>query len=242
VPYWRHISIFIAIIAVSTLLLRLGFWQLNRGFEKQSIIKRIEENKTSTILSEEKLQYPIEKKDEYQKIKLKGVLINEKQFLLDNQILNHQIGYRVLSPFKLQNKDKLILVNRGWIPAENSREKLPTLTPIQEEIEITGMIKLPPNKIFRLKKTDEDKNRWPRRIQQLDLNEISKDLNKAIFPIIILLDENNHFGFIREWEIHQGLPPEKHFAYAGQWFTLTLTFLILCTILTIKNRKKTREK
>ena len=44
--------------------------------------------------------------------------------LVDNVINRGVAGYKVLTPFKISNSDTLILVDRGWIPREASRQTL----------------------------------------------------------------------------------------------------------------------
>jgi len=46
-------------------------------------------------------------------------------------------------------------------------------------------------------------------------------------PLVLLLDETDPGGFVREWKPVYGITPDKHRAYAAQWFTLALVLLLI---------------
>jgi len=45
--------------------------------------------------------------------------------------------------------------------------------------------------------------------------------------LILLLDKEDQFGFIRDWKPVYGVTPDKHKAYAVQWFTLAVVLLMI---------------
>jgi surfeit locus 1 family protein len=45
--------------------------------------------------------------------------------------------------------------------------------------------------------------------------------------VILLLDESDEHGFLREWQPVYTVSPDKHLAYAMQWFTLALVLLLI---------------
>ncbi|MEY2667248.1 MAG: hypothetical protein RLZZ384_1419, partial [Pseudomonadota bacterium] len=115
----------IAYLAMFTVLLSLGAWQIHRADEKQVYIdlqaQRINEHidLTSTQTSVDV------KQDRYKQASLTGHFDTTQQFLLDNQIHESKVGYFVMTPFKIKNTNKAILVNRGWIPLIEPRAILP---------------------------------------------------------------------------------------------------------------------
>ena len=39
-----------------------------------------------------------------------------KKFLLDNRVHQERAGYHVLTPFRADGAEAVVLVNRGWVP------------------------------------------------------------------------------------------------------------------------------
>jgi surfeit locus 1 family protein len=94
-------------------LLLLGFWQLERADEKRAIEHAIVLASLNSAQLVTQTDTLIQK--EYYQVLLEGRYDNDKQFIYDNQIVNGNAGYYVLTPFILDNKT-VILVNRGFVP------------------------------------------------------------------------------------------------------------------------------
>lgn len=151
----------------------------------------------------------------------------EHQLLLDNRTYEGYAGYHVLTPLHLDESDKTVLVNRGWVPVGNSRAILPELPGTTGEVLVDATIKLPPEKLFRLGAMDEVNEGWPEVVQQIEMNELEERLGYPLEPLILLLDKDDEFGFIRDWKPVYGVTPDKHRAYAVQWFTLATVLLMI---------------
>ena len=89
----------IAYVAVFSLLINLGFWQLDRAEQKRSRLSQ-------QVSAAE--QAPLEITDEvavviedwlFREVSVSGTFDGGQQFLLDNQINKGQPGYFVLTPF-----------------------------------------------------------------------------------------------------------------------------------------------
>ena len=50
-----------------------------------------------------------------QRLRVQGQFDTERQFLLDNIILDGRYGYYVVTPLRLSDDNDVLLVNRGWI-------------------------------------------------------------------------------------------------------------------------------
>ena len=44
---------------------------------------------------------------------------------------------------------------------------------------------------------------------------------------MLLLEREDAYGFVREWKAVYGITPDKHRAYAMQWFTLALVLVLI---------------
>ena len=49
----------------------------------------------------------------------------------------------------------------------------------------------------------------------------------GLLPLMLLLDPDDAHGFVRDWQAVYGVTPDKHRAYALQWFTLAAVLLLI---------------
>jgi surfeit locus 1 family protein len=169
-------------------------------------------------------------KEHYQ-VLLKGHYDNEKQLIYDNQIVNSNAGYFVLTPFILENKTA-ILVNRGFVPWHGNREKLADIS--IDEVQTTIQVKLIKPK-ERIKFEAQNKTTFPLLVQSLNTERLSKLLNYQLVPMLAQLDVKAKGGFYRKWQPFYG-SVDKHLGYAMQWFLMALVLGFIAVRLWIKNR------
>ena len=62
----------------------------------------------------------------YQHVRAEGRYEPERQVLLDNMPSQAGFpGFRVLTPFRREGSERLLLVDRGWVPLGATRQDLP---------------------------------------------------------------------------------------------------------------------
>lgn len=223
----------ISYIILTVILTGLGSWQLSRSEEKRQFLEletaRLHSDKTSLS---ELLSLTIEQL-QYRQVELKGYYDQTQQFLLDNRIHNGKPGFFVLTPF-IVDGNSAILVNRGWLPAELTRTKLPDVTIKQVEQVISGRINRFPSVGIKIKEGEIPSGHWPSIIQWVDAKSLADTLNYQLMPFQLELDADQPDGYLREWKIATPISPEQHIAYALQWFGLALTLSILFIFHSIK--------
>ncbi|BCG62991.1 MAG: surfeit locus 1 family protein [Methyloprofundus sp.] len=230
---------FILFITLLALLIRLGFWQLNRADLKREFLQ-LEQQK------QQMQQVPLlqllaaEQDHRYRKVELRGHYDSTRQFLIDNQIYLGKVGYFVMTPFILKDK-QMVLVNRGWLPMQQDRQlpniTLPSLAAAKQTI--IGTINNFPGVGLVLQGADEPSKGWPSVVQIINTQKINQKLNHAILDFQVQLSPEQEHGYIRDWQISTKMPPEKHLAYAFQWFALAMTLTLL--ILWISCKKETND-
>ncbi len=204
-------------LSLFPLLISLGIWQIHRGEEKQRTQLEFLKRNQAIPINLSQLTMTADKKiNAY--VLAEGYFDNKHNFLLDNKIYQHQIGYEVLTPFFLKNRHTAILVNRGWIPQKINRKILPLIKAIHGNLIIEGFL-LWPKKTFSLEATIE-KN-WPQRIQVVTPQFLKQ---RGLNPFLIMIDKQHTYSFIPRRPII--FPASRHYAYAFQWFSLSLTLLI----------------
>ena len=223
-------------------LISLGLWQLDRADEKRIIDQGIQHAiaKMPLKLNEIKLEREetteILLQEVYRPATIRGTYDSDNQFLLDNRTHLGKPGYHVLTPFKFDStfdsdkkgSRKAVLINRGWITYNGTRDNIPSIDVENNDREILGQIKQVTEAIVL---NDADKNAGqnsnnPKLIQSIEIAELNKELDYELLPIIIELNKQVKDGFIREWQPYYG-SIDKHNAYALQWFAMAAILLFL---------------
>lgn len=216
--------LFVAVFLPLTVI--LGFWQLAREAEKRALLDR------QVAIQE---QPPVDIKAlrstgdyRYRPVFARGHFDNRRTILLDNRVRHGQPGYEVVSPFILAGSDRLILVNRGWIAGSVDRSVLPDVPAVQGERLLTGSLYRPVAPPFRLG-AEEWTGLWPQRLQNLDIDKLAELLGSSVFPWSLRLDATSPAALEVGWPT-VNVQPEKHRAYAVQWFSMATALLILAIV------------
>ena len=210
-----RITIFFVIFAV--VFFSLGIWQIERGQTKTQIMSEFE-NK----LTKEPIYLNAESK-KWDRVLVSGKWENKKQLLIDNVIHQGIAGYKVLTPLRIDETNKLILVDRGWIQQNKFREQLPDIQIPDNFESVSGTLEQPE---LGLVLSDElISNNWPKISQTKNVEVISKAYTEEIFPMILLADPllKNSLEYIKITPTN--MTPIKHYGYSSQWF---LMFIVLC--------------
>lgn len=220
------------------LLCSLGFWQLGRAEQKRQFLQQ--QQLASEAAAVDLNRSPVVNRDaaRYQKVAVTGGYDAAHQFLIDNQTLEGKPGYFVVTPFLIDNAHA-VLVNRGWVPLGADRATLPDVA-INAEVErVEGRINHFPPVGIRLKGAEIPTEGWPAVVQVVDADVLSAKLGYELYDFQIELDAKAIEGYRRQWKAASIIPPEKHLAYAVQWFGLALTLTGL--FIWISSRKRSEH-
>jgi len=217
-------------------LIKLGFWQIDRALEKEQRQQRISELSQRQALSLAQVLTLSGLQDGINDlpIQLKGDFVGDKIFLLDNQPNKGRLGYRVYQI--IESNSDAILVNLGWVQGSIDRNILPEISPITGQHTITGHVREVEVGI-QLQAQNLTNPSWPLRVQQIELDKFSELIGKKLLPFVVYLDKTETIGYIKNWQPIV-MPPEKHRAYAFQWFSLALAWISLMVWAAIKMAKK----
>jgi len=228
----------LATLLVLPLLIGLGVWQLERASWKQGLVDSHEgQGRLPPVAF---MAAMVGDDTQYRRVFARGYYDLEHQLLLDNRTLEGHAGYHVLTPLRLADSGGVVLVNRGWVPVGSSRAVLPEIPGTAGEVLVDATIKLPPRKYFRLGDIDEDNSGWPKVVQQLRMDSLEQLLGVTLQPLILLLDKQDEFGFVRDWKPVYGATPDKHRAYAVQWFTLAVVLFMI--YIGVNSKRRSKEK
>ncbi|WP_240992176.1 SURF1 family protein [Rickettsiella grylli] len=203
-----------------SLLMYLGFWQIDRGNRKHHLQKIFNQRSSSRPIHLNQIKNIDLKKNYFRGI-VQGHFDNPHTFLLENRIYLHKIGYEVLTPFFLNNQSNAILVNRGWIPQGMNRKQIPKISAVDHQIKLEGVIVFPPKTFHFFNPINEEG--WPKKIQSIHPDFLKKN---KFQPFLLVVQPQQPGSFIPLWHPIT-LQPARHYAYAFQWFGLSITLFIV---------------
>lgn len=219
----------VATVVGVVILASLGSWQVHRGVEKKALFAAFARGDSPAV------PYGAAGGQErYAHVRVEGRYLPDRQVLLDNMTHDGRVGYRVLTP--LRTTLGTVLVDRGWVLAPPRRDQWPDLTVSDELRTVTGRIDQLPRAGINLAASDGAG--WPRRLSYPDLATIRRVYGEPTDPAIILLDASANDGYVRDWK-PGGLPPERHFGYALQWYGLALALAVIYVVVNLKRPGKT---
>lgn len=228
----------VGLVLLFIVLMRLGFWQLNKAESKEYSMAQRQTAMEKAIHSlpqafDSELQ-------QSQKVAIEGRLDFDKTLLLDNKIVDGKVGYEVLVPLLVNelvasrdngdsNAKQWVMVNLGWVPAGSSRAQLPQLTRWPNQKQIVGYLYVPELNPFVVN-SEPAQPSFPLVVSQFYRKTVEYIYGQTIYPAMIRLSKDSNFGYLKNWQWVNRMTPEKHRGYAFQWFSLALTLLVLSCV------------
>jgi surfeit locus 1 family protein len=212
----------------------LGVWQLNRAEEKRALAETL---RARADLPPFALDAPVKDVEalRFRTLTAFGSYEPEGQILLENRRHGSRNGFHVITPLRLAGSDLRVLVNRGWIPANERGE--PGAAPAPEgEIRVQGQTHIPAPPALALDGGPEGAAAWARRWPYLTLELYAATVDYPTQPVVILLDPDAEGGFVRRWP--KELPKEgMHIGYAVQWLAFAVIALAIYLRLSLHRRE-----
>ena len=216
--------------------LKLGFWQLDRKDEKITLIMKKAELSESKGIQPSDITSATESGTP---VVLKGAFDKKVILLLDNKILDGVVGFEVLQLFRDQSGLNF-LVNRGFVPAGRTRSENPEIPKIEDFLgAFEGYVYRQTMNPYAIEAEKVDYN-FPQIVQKVRIFDLSKKLNREISPFIIRMRDNQAGALPRNWQV-TNINPEKHQAYAVQWFLMSLAILMAWLSFTIRFNRNERD-
>ncbi|MBL8200920.1 MAG: SURF1 family protein [Chromatiales bacterium] len=212
-----------------------GLWQVGRAAEKRDLEARFAAGGSADVL-QRLVGNEAAAEFRYRTVRLAGRYDPDHQLLLDNISHDRQPGYQVLTPFATAGG--VVLVNRGWVRADGDRRILPDIRVASDPREVVGRIEWLPRPGIELAAVAPAPDApWPRRLLFPTSEQASAQLGVPLPNYQLLLDPAAPDGYVREWR-PGGMGPDRHLAYAVQWFGLALTVVVIYFVLMLRNGKQ----
>jgi surfeit locus 1 family protein len=210
----KALTAFSCVFAIIFIL--LGFWQIERADLKANLIKEfeLEQAKAPKALSSAS--------SKWSRVYIEGSYDPTKQVLIDNQINNGRVGYKVYTPF-YYGEDEAIFVDRGWIPQGKTRSDIPEVSFNTTKTRIVGSLVKPEKEV--LAGDELLTNQWPLVSQTKSPSVIQEAYREKFYHMVLILEPGSLF--LKEYLplIPFVITPTKHYGYALQWFTMSLVLV-----------------
>lgn len=218
-------ALFILLVVIA--LSSLGVWQLQRMVQKQQRLDSITEKQQKETVG---LVTALQMNDPRDvDVKFTGNVDNQHLILLDNQVVDSQVGFDVIAPV-LTNVG-WVLVNFGWVAAPNLTRTLPNVEVVGGESHLRGKISQPSLNPF-IRDTASANQAFPALVQQISVPQIQQMLDRKLQPYLIEMTGEDSI-FLRRYT-PVVMPPEKHLGYAIQWFALAIAAAVVGAIAIVK--------
>lgn len=206
-------------VALLSLLLALGSWQLRRADEKAALLTAemvISRADPVAVTGLGVLSAP-------QHVSATG-RYDHRLFLLDNRVEKGRAGYELLAPLRLAD-GRAVLVNLGWHPQGVDRAHLPVVQVPDGEVSLTALAVTPAPPAFELAPHEAMDPGWPKVVQALAPAGLSATMGYPLLPVVLYPDGSDIAA--RRQTSLQRFGPERHRAYAVQWFVMAAVLLVL---------------
>ena len=226
--------LYIGALLVTLAMVYLGIWQFSRAEHKQTIKDFVVAQQSRHVdLNQEFLNEDML----YQQATGQGQFLQEHAILVDNQVYQGQVGYHIIVPFQFLSNEQIVLVNVGWIAVGVSREIRPNIDLPQTQLKISGRLQKPHAKppLWLEKYALVHQEVW----QFLPIAEFIKRSGLTVSPLLLELDEEfpTLSRYPRQWREYDDKWINRHKAYALQWFSMAIVFILMCLVLKFRSAK-----
>ena len=222
---FETIPTIITLVAL-TILLSLGFWQLQRMSFKNAVIEDLHQRTIQAPMALPEAGFKVEDYI-YRKVILSGRFDYSHEIFVyaRDKTYNGQDGFMLFTPF-ITNDNRTIIVNRGWIPTKRKPQGLRLQSILPGDLTLTGVIMKSEQKYRFTPENDLKQNVWfyadidqmreliDSSVESFYVMQITEkqDLNST--PIVNTLDFNIF---------------NNHLSYAMTWFSFAL--ILICIFL-----------
>src|SRR5690554_79987 len=234
----KPLALLVTLLAIA-LMIKLGFWQLSRGAEKQLLV---DQHAATTVQGAQPFYAGAINDLANQPSRIvawQGKLHTQHYFLIENKMYEGQVGYEVVALASIPSSPNVennsyVPVNLGWVPAAAERAQLPEVIIPSQPVYLEGQIYLPEPPF--LLSAQHPNQQWPIRLQYPEIDVMARVSGYAFSPFIVRLNMNADIGYVRDWPVVI-MKPEKHYAYAVQWFGLAFAAAVVFIVASLKRKK-----
>lgn len=231
----RWIITTVVVLAAFGVMVRLGFWQLERLEQRRAFNQQVEVQMNSSALNlnqavaDGSLKPEDLNRMEYRQVVARGQYRFEETVALRNQVWENLPGYHLLTPLYLENSDTAILVDRGWIPLDQRDPENWTQYDEPGEVVVQGRIRLAQNR-RRFGAPDPTLAPGQTRLDAwnaVNIERITGQVKGDLLPVFVVAEPEGEnaampYRMVELPDLSEG----SHLGYAIQWFSFAAVLAI----------------
>ena len=229
---YKNILFHSFLIAIISLLIALGCWQIERLEWKNQIISKIEDNYNNKVIDFPFLDNTSQ--FEYTRSEINGSYLPDKLMFFYKSNLNGESGFNIIVPFKTL-KGNIVYVNNGWIPYKDKEELDISFINKSKIVSLNGVLIFKKDRKYFTPKNDYNSNIWY--LLNTDEMDLIHNLSSSNY-VLKLVDQKYFKEFLIEFKPTN--INNNHLQYAITWFLMAL-FIGIFYIYLIKQQVKKDE-
>jgi surfeit locus 1 family protein len=237
----RRLWMTLLVIAGALVLGRLGIWQLDRLAQRHALNNSIDARMAQPAVALDGGAIDPEAL-EYRQVEARGVYDPAQEIVLRNRAFEGAPGVHVLTPLRINGSKAAVLVDRGWIPLEQSAPEARNIfAPPQGEVVIKG--------VARRSQEDtggpQDPPLSPDRPRldawfRVDTTRIEQQTGYPLLPLFVEQQPAPGDSDLPRRVATTDLGEGPHLSYAIQWFAFAVTLLVGYVAFTYQQARRTQ--
>jgi surfeit locus 1 family protein len=236
------------VLAAVGVMIRLGFWQLDRLAQRRASNALVSAQANASVLNLNQDVPPADalRRMEYRSVVVSGTYDSTQEVLLRNQVHGNQLGLAVITPLKVAGLDFYVMVQRGWIPVEESSPELRGKFAEPGNVTVKGIIRLP--SILPNYGAPADPTLAPGQTHldvwsAVNLERIQQQVSIKLLPVYIQQAPDPAWTGIPYRSLSvPDLSEGPHLAYAIQWFVFSGILAVGYPVFMRRRLKKRPQK
>lgn len=216
---------------------RLGFWQLSREEEKIALLEAQAARANQQPMTLAAAAAADTGNLHLAPVSARGQYDSSSIFLLDNRVLNGEVGFEVLIPFEEAGSGQRVLVNRGFVPMGRTRQAIPDIPPVPAaETTLQGRIYIGDYRDIPRGEVAAPLGSMTV-VQQANPRVLAELRGSEWFSHLVRLSIEDPHALPRHWPVTV-MQPETHRGYAVQWFLMAIAVLIAWAAFTVSDNRR----
>lgn len=216
------------VIAAVALMIRLGIWQLDRLEARRAFNARVLEQQTEVTLNLDSETIDLDLYSmEYRQVNVRGQYIPEEAIVLRNQNWQGELGVQLFTPLQIEGTQQVILVQRGWIPAEQADRQNRASYAQEGTVSVSGVLRRAETDFGLQLRPDPTLSAGETRLDawnNLALDRLAAQIELPLLPVYLQRQADGQedtppYSQPLVLELSEG----SHLGYAAQWFLFAAT-------------------